>query len=98
MEKLSCEDSKSHYAKAYLTMYEKFGELCDSFANSKINVADDESALFKNFLAFGKQSLDLMEDMDKMMSKIDKDKAAEIKESQKKGSAASLESMISKLK
>lgn len=88
----------SNYAKAYMTLHSKFEELCDEFSKYKIDIADEESALFKNFLAFSKQSKSLLEDMDEIMSKIDKSRAAEIKAKQRETGRLSVEAMVRNMK
>ena len=88
--------SKPQYAKAYLTVYNKFVEICEEFEKVKIDITDEESALFKNYLAFSKQAKTILSDLDEMMAKIDKDRAVEIKQEQRKVGEASLENMIQK--
>jgi hypothetical protein len=81
-----------------MTSSEKFDELCDEFSKHKIDITDEESAIFKNFLLFQKQSLKMLEDMESMMSKIDKSKAAEIKEQQRQTGRLSVEQVVRNMK
>lgn len=81
------------YFRAYVTMSSKFNALCDAFDEATITI-DGESDEFKNFMAFSKQLLSMMEDMEKMMMKIDPERAIQIKEEQTAANQSSLENFV----
>lgn len=84
--------AKPHF-RGYMTVSNQFNKLCEKFDNAEINI-DGETEEFKNFMLFSKQLLSMLEDMDKMMMKIDPEKAAEVKAEQTAASSAALESWV----
>lgn len=86
--------AKNAYGLGWITMFDKYNEICNEFSKVKIDITDEESALLKNFLAFSKQSKQILSDMDEMMKRIDDDVAFELKQKQKETGRSSLERMI----
>lgn len=81
------------YFRAYITISNQFNAICDEFDRTKITI-DGETDEFKNFMMFSKQLLSMMEDMEKMMMKIDPERAKQVKDEQTAASHAALENFV----
>ena len=81
--------------RVYVTLQNQLNKVCNQFDESDIDITGEDD-VFKNFLAFVKTVKDLMTNMDDIMSKLDPEKAAQIKKEQTEAGALTLEAMIKK--
>jgi hypothetical protein len=102
---MDCKELKVFYEKVtesphfmvYLTLQNKLRQVCESFDGVFIDITSDDKT-FDNLMKFNKQALDVLEDMEKIWSKIDSSKQAELRASQREAGEASLESMLKKFR
>lgn len=83
---------KPHF-RAYVTLSNKFYDLCDAFDRATMDISGDTDE-FKNFMTFSKQLFGMIEDMERMMIKIDPERAEAVKEEQSASTKAALENFV----
>lgn len=85
----------SPYIGIYFSMKTQIDRLSKDIEKTKIDFKED-SAPFKNFITWGKESLTMINNLDEVLSKIDKTILKEQQERRTKAEDGSLESYIRK--
>jgi hypothetical protein len=102
---MDTKDLKAFYEKVkeipyflgYLTMQDKFIEMCNDIRAKKVDITKDDKS-FDNIMKFNEKAPKMLEDMEKMWGKIDSSKQVELRASQREAGEASLESMYKKFR
>jgi hypothetical protein len=85
----------SPYIEVYFSVKAQTDKLAKKIEDAEINFLED-TAPFKNFILWSKESLTIMDNLEKILSKIDRDILAKAKEKRLAAPETSLESYIGK--
>lgn len=104
MKNISDKELRAFYDKVmenphfmvYVTIQNQLTKVCNQFNNLTVDVTGEDNDTYKNYLSFVKTSTDLLDSLDKIISKLDPERAAQLKEEQTRAGEFSLESMIKK--